>query len=168
MRIQRVSLLGILTALALCLVLSVPAFAANNAGQTHIGRPIHIAAGEQTGDVTCIACSIYIRGQVTGDATAVGGSILIEDQGGVDGDATTVGGSLRVGDGVKVGGDATVVGGDLRRGQGSQIGGDVTNVGGSAWVPVVLLIPFLFLGLLIALVVWLVHRARRPSLPAAA
>ena len=31
---------------------------------------IHVGAGEKIGDATCVNCSVYIRGQLAGDATA--------------------------------------------------------------------------------------------------
>jgi len=135
---------------------------------TQIGHSIEVGPGQQAGDVTCVGCSIHIRGQVSGDATTVGGSIFVEDQGQVAGDVTSVAGNVRLGKEVKVGGDTTVVGGEIRRTSGAQVGGDVTSVGGAAWVPLILLAPFLFLGLLVAFVVWLVQRSRRPVAPAAA
>jgi hypothetical protein len=152
----------------LCLAIALPALAANNADQTHIGHTMRVGPNDHLGEVTCIGCSIYIRGQVNGDATAVGGSIYLEDQGQVAGDVTTVAGNLRLDSSTKVGGDATVVAGELRRANGAQIGGDVTSVGGIVWVPIILLSPFVFLGLLVWLIVYLVQRGRKPALPAAA
>jgi hypothetical protein len=150
------------------MTLALPALAANNADQTQIGHTLRVGPNDHLGEVTCIGCSIYIRGQVSGDATTVGGSIYLEDQGQVAGDVTTVAGNIRLDSGVKVGGDATVVGGEIRRANGAQIGGDVTSIGGMAWVPIILLLPLAFLGLLVWLVVYLVQRGRKPALPAAA
>jgi hypothetical protein len=135
---------------------------------TQIGRNLSIGPGEQAGDVTCVACSIHIRGQVAGDATAVGGSIYLEDQAQVAGDVTAVAGSIRLESEVKVGGDATVVGGTMHRTPGAQVSGDVTSVGGTALAVLILISPFLFLGLIAALVIWLVQRNRRDAVPAAA
>lgn len=157
-----------LLAVTVCwLFLSASAFAANR-DYTRIGSDINIQENEQAGDVTCVACSIRVRGQVAGDVTAVGGSIVIESPAQVAGDVTAVAGNVRLGQNVKVAGDATVVGGDLRRDSQALVSGDVTTMGGRGWVVPVLLAPFIVLGLLVALVVWLVQRARRPSLPAAA
>jgi len=150
-----------------CLVLASHAFAKENPSYTQIGRNINIGPDEQVSEVTCIGCSIYIRGQVSGDATAVAGSIFIEDQGQVAGEVTTVAGNIRLDKDVKIAGDTTVVGGELRRAAGAQIAGDVTSVGGAAWVPFLLISPFLFLGLLLALLLWVVHRIRRPVVPVA-
>jgi hypothetical protein len=129
-----------------CLILSTAAFATSNPDRMSWGHNLSIGSNEEVSDVTCIACSIYIRGQVSGDATTVGGSIRIEDQG-------------------QVAGDVTVVGGALQRDSETSISGDVTSVGGRGWVIPILLAPFVILGLLIALVVWLVQRIRRPSIP---
>jgi hypothetical protein len=152
----------------LWLALSGAAFAKANPDYTQIGRDITIAPSQEVGDVTCIGCSIHVHGQVSGEATTVGGSIYIEDQGQVAGDVTAVAGSVRLEKEGKVAGDMTVVGGAVRRVPGSEVGGDVTSVGGAFWAPLILLAPFLFLALLVALVVWLVQRVGKPHVPAAA
>ncbi len=141
---------------------------ASKSDQTHIGRTIRVAENEQVGEVTCIACSIYVRGQVAGDVTTVGGSIFIEGQGQIAGDVTTVGGNIRLDSTSKIAGDVTAVGGEIRRAPGAQISGDITSIGGGVWLPLVLLAPFVFLGLLVWLIVWLIQRARRPAVPASA
>lgn len=154
---------------ALCwFLLSGIGFGVNNRSYTKIGQDISVGPTEQVADLTCVACSIRVRGQVAGDVTAVGGSVVIEDPAQVAGDITAVGGDVRLNQGVKVAGDATVVGGDLHRDPQATVAGDVTTMGGRGWVLPVLLAPFILLGLLVALVLWLVQRARRPSLPAAA
>jgi hypothetical protein len=154
---------------ALCwLLLSGLAFGATDRSYTKIGQNITVGPNEQVADLTCVACSIRVRGQVAGDVTAVGGSIVIESPAQVAGDITAVAGDVRLEQGVKIAGNATVVGGDLHRDPQATVAGDVTTMGGRGWVLPVLLAPFIVLGLLIALVVWLVQRARRPSLPAAA
>ena len=145
--------------------LPTAAFAASNPDRTSWGHTLSIGPNEEAGDMTCLGCSIYIRGQVSGDATTVGGSIFIEDQGQVAGDVTAVAGDVRLDKEVKVAGDVTVVGGGLRRDPQAERLGDVTSVGGRGWVIPILLAPFVFLGLLIAFVVWLIQRSRRPSIP---
>ncbi len=151
-----------------CFALSGAAFAKDSPDYTHIGRDINIASGQAVGDVTCIGCSVHIRGQVSGEVTAVGGSISIEDQGQVGGDVTAVAGGVRLEQEAKVMGDTTVVGGELRRAAGAKVGGDVTSVGGPFWAPLILLAPLLIVGLLVALVIWIVQRMRRPAIPATA
>jgi len=153
------------TCVLVCLTLSTAAFAASSPDRTSWGHNLSIGPNEEVSDVTCIGCSIYIRGQVSGDATAVGGSIRIEDQGQVAGDVTAVAGDVRLDKEVTVAGDVTVVGGALQRDPETSISGEVTSVGGRGWVIPILLAPFVFLGLLIALVVWVIQRSRRPSIP---
>jgi hypothetical protein len=162
-RIFRNRLLGAAT--ACFLTLSTVAFATAKADRTQFGHDISVGPSEQVSDVTCIGCSIRIRGQVSGDATTLGGSIFIEDQGQVTGDVTAVAGDARLGKEVQVVGDVTVVGGGLRYDPHASISGDITNVGGRGWIIPILLLPFVIVGLLIALVIWLIQRSRRPLIP---
>jgi hypothetical protein len=154
--------------LLLCLALSTFALAKDNPTYTQWGHDITVGPDDGTGELTCIACTIRIRGQVAGDVTTVGGSIVIEDRGQVAGDVTSVGGNVRLDSEAKVSGDVTVVGGTLHRGPEARIGGEVTNVGGQGWMIPILLFPFLLIGALVAFVVWLVQRLRRPRASAPA
>src|SRR2546425_1088000 len=144
----------------------VAAFAKDNPSYTQVGHNISVGPNDKSGDVTCFGCSIRVRGEVAGDATAFGGSILIEDQGQVAGDVTGFGGDVRLDKGVKVSGDVTVFGGKIHRDPQASIAGDVTSMGGRGWLVVIFLTPIVVLGLLVALVVWLIQRLRRPSMPA--
>jgi hypothetical protein len=148
------------------LAVSTAAFAADNPERTQIGHTINVGPNEEVGEVTCVGCSIYIRGQVAGDATAVGGNIYLEDHAQVAGDVTVVAGDVRLDKDVKVAGEVTLVGGEFRRDPQANISGDVTTVGGRGWIIPILLAPFAILGLIIAFVVWLVQRIRKPALPA--
>jgi hypothetical protein len=152
------------------LILAVAANAKENPEYTHIGHNITIDADQQAGDVTCLGCNIYIRGQVSGDATTLGGSIFIEDHGQVSGDVTTVAGGLRLDPGVEIGGDATVVGGEMRRVAGAEVGGDVTHVGGFSglWLLLIFALPLAILGGIIALLIWIVRRLTVPRATATA
>lgn len=159
---------ALVIASSLILVFATAAPAKDNPEYTQIGHDIIVGANQEVGEVTCIACSIRIRGKVAGEVTTVGGSILMEDQAEVSGEVTAVAGNIRLERDTKVAGGVTVVGGEIRRAPEAQIGGDVTSVGGRAWIPLILVAPFVFLGLLVALVVWLVHHFRRPATPVAA
>lgn len=130
-------------------------------------RDIRVEAGEQTGDVTCINCSIYVRGKVDGDATAIHGSILVEPGASVTGDTTTILGDVRAENGSSLAGDVTSVGGHVRRQAQATVGGDVTSMGGLGWTLLLLLPPLVILGLIVALILWLVQRSQRQA-PAAA
>ena len=151
-----------------CLALPGCAFAKANPDYTQVGHNINIGPNEEVGDLTCFGCSIRVRGQVAGDVTAFAGSIVIEDNAQVAGDVTAFGGDIRLDQAVKVAGSATVFGGQIRRDPKATISGDVTAMGGRVWLVPILLSPLLVLGLLIAFVIWLVQRMRRPSIPAAA
>jgi hypothetical protein len=155
-------------ALVCLLALSSVAFAKDNPSYTQFGHNINIGPNDQVRDLTCFACSIRVRGQVAGDVTSFGGSIVIEDHAQVAGDITTFGGNIRLDQGAKVAGDATVFGGQIRRDPAATISGDVTSMGGHGWLVPILLAPFLALGLLVAFVIWLVQRRRGPSSPAIA
>jgi hypothetical protein len=141
------------------------AFAKNPSDRTSWGNNITVGPNDQASDVTCIGCTIRIRGHVAGDATTVGGSIVIEDRGQVTGDVTAVAGNVRIDKEVKVSGDVTVVAGELRRDPEASVSGDVTALGGRGWIVPIILAPFVILGLLVAFVIWLVKRLSRPALP---
>jgi predicted acyltransferase (DUF342 family) len=166
---RRGSCSRLLAAVALlCLALSSSAFAKDNPEYTQFGHNISIGPNEKVSELTCFGCSIHVRGQVTGDVTAFLGSIVIDDKAQVAGDVTAFGGNVRLGQGVQVAGDATVFGGEIRRDPQATISGDVTAMGGRGWLVPILLAPFVILGLMIAFVIWLVRRRRRPYAPAAA
>ena len=153
---------------AFCLGIAAPALAKDKSSYTQVGHNINIGPNEQVRDVTCFACSIRVRGQVAGDVTAFGGSIVIEDHAQVTGDLTTFAGDIRLDQGAKVTGDATVFGGQIRRDPAASISGDVTSMGGHGWLVPIVLAPFLAVGLLIAFVIWLVQRKRGPAAAVAA
>ena len=168
-RDRRYQLLGLLLLFLFCSVLSGTAFANENPSYTQFGHNINIGPNDKVGDLTCFGCSIHVRdgGEVASDITTFGGSITIEDQAQVAGDVTAFGGDIRLAK-VRVAGDVTVFGGQIRRDPGASISGDLTSMGGRGWIVLIFLTPLIVLGLFIALVVWLVQRARRPSVPAAA
>ena len=147
---------------------STAAFAKDNPSYTQVGHNINVGSNDKVGDLTCFGCSIHVRGEVAGDVTAFGGSITLEDEAQVAGDVTVFGGDVRLDRGVKVAGDASVFGGQIHRDPQAAVGGDVTTFGGHGWLLPILLTPIVLLGLLAALIIWIIQRARRPSVPAAA
>lgn len=157
-----------LPCLILALSLSGTAFAKDNSSYTEFGHDISIGPNQHVGDVTCLGCSIHVHGQVTGDVTTIAGNIILEDQAKVSGDVTAIAGDARLAQGVQVAGDATVIGGELRRDPQATVAGDVTSMFGRGWFALIVLIPFMILGLLVAFVIWLIQRLRSPSVPAAA
>jgi hypothetical protein len=156
------------TCLLFFVALSTAAFADKDHERTQLGHNITIAPCEEVSEATCFGCSIRVRGHVFGDVTAFGGSISVEDQGQIGGDTTTFGGSVRLEKDVKVSGDLTVFGGRIHRDPAATVGGDVTNFGGPGWIVLILGAPLLLVGVIIALIVWLVRRLLRPSVPATA
>jgi hypothetical protein len=148
--------------------LSSTAFADGPRDRTQVGSNITIRPGEEVGNVTCFGCSIRVRGHVSSDATAFGGSVILEDGGEVGGDITTFGGSIRLGKEAKVRGDVTVFGGRIQRDPAATVGGDVTTMGGPGWMVLIFLTPLIFLGLFVALIVWVIRRLLRPAVPVAA
>jgi len=160
-----------LLCLPLCLMAcSLVASAATAAhDRTQFGREITVNAGEQVSEVTCFGCSVHIRGRVSGDVTTFGGSVVVEGDGEIGGDTTIFAGDLRLDAGSKVK-DLTLFGGRLRRDPSATVGGDVTTFAGGAalWLFIMFGLPLLMLAALIALIVWLVRRFRRPAVPMAA
>lgn len=135
--------------------------------RTQFGRDISVLPGEEVGDVTCFACNVRIQGKVNSDVTTFGGNIVIEDQGEVGGDTTAFGGGVRLDRGAKAG-EVTVFGGRLSRDPAATVDGDVTTFTGSVWLLLIFGLPFIMLGALIALIVWIVRRLTHPSIPVAA
>jgi hypothetical protein len=147
----------------LFLLITAPlAFGKNNPEYTQFGHDIVVGPGQKTGDLTCFACSIHIRGDVAGDVTAFLGNIVIEDGASVAGDVTTFGGVSRVAPGTKIAGDLTALGGKIVRDPSAQVGGDVTALVGPIWLVLIFGLPLFLLAGLVALVVWLVQK-RRPA-----
>ena len=146
--------------MAVLLCFCTVAVAKGNPERTQFGRDIYVQANETVGESTCFGCSIHIRGQVNGDVTTFGGSIVVEDGASITGDATSFGGGIRLQGVAAVSGDAATFGGYLRRDPQSRVGGDVTSFSGFGWLIGMVAIPLLFVAGFIALVVWLVRRNR--------
>jgi hypothetical protein len=166
------SLFRCLRPLTVSLLLSVAfsgaVFGAASRDRTQVGRNINIGPGEEVGDTTCFGCSIRVRGHVSSDVTVFGGSVVVEDEGQIDGDVTTFGGGVRLGKEANIGGDVTVFGGRIQRDPAATVGGDVTNMGGPGWMVLIFLTPFVFLGLFVTLIVWIVRRLLRSAAAVAA
>ncbi|HMJ21113.1 MAG TPA: polymer-forming cytoskeletal protein [Terriglobales bacterium] len=137
--------------------------AESNADRFQINNDIHIQPEDQVGDVTCINCSVYVRGRVSGDVTTVNGNILAEQGATVSGDVTAVRGTARIENGTQVAGDLTAIAGTVRRDPRATVGGDVTSMAGGGWVFLIFLLPFVILGGMVALIIWLVQRSRQPA-----
>jgi cytoskeletal protein CcmA (bactofilin family) len=124
---------------------------------------IFVDPGQDSGDLTCVNCSVFVRGQVAGDVTAIHGNVVVEQGSQVAGDVTVVLGDLRLQSAAQVAGDVTTVGGTVRREPQATIAGDVTSLAGVGWVILVFLLPLAFVGGMIALIVWLIARIPKPT-----
>jgi len=153
----------LLRVLAVSALLAAPAFARPSSDRTQINHDIFVEPGQKSGDLVCINCSIFVRGEVAGDVVAVHGNVVVEQGAQVVGDATTVLGDLRVQSAAQVRGDAVAVGGMVRSQPQASIGGEVTSLGGTGWALLIILLPLVFLGGVVALFAWLITRLRRPS-----
>jgi hypothetical protein len=162
--VRRVPLLYVVFIVAF----SSAAFADSPRDRTQVGSNISVGPEEEVSEATCFGCSIRVRGHVSGDVTVFGGTLVVEEQGQIGGDATVFGGNVRIEKEVKIHGDVTVFGGRILRDPGAIVGGDVTTMGGPGWVFLIFLLPLIFFGVFVALIVWLIRRLLRPSLPVAA
>ena len=153
---------------ALCLVAifllpSTKLAAESDPDRVQFKHDIRIGPNDKVGDVTCIGCSVHVRGQVSGDVTSIAGSVFLEQGASIAGDVTVVGGNARAENGTQVAGDLTAIGGNLVRAPQAAVAGDVTTLGGGGWVFTIFLLPFVFLGGIFALIIWLVQRSRHPA-----
>jgi len=149
--------------LSLLALAVTPALAASSPEQFRFGHDIHVAAGETFGDVTCLNCSIYIRGTVTGDVFALNGEVVVETGAQLKGDIATLRGDVRLADQASVGGDVAAIAGTVRKQESATVGGDIASLGGPGWTFLVFVVPLAFLGALLAFIVWIISRLATPN-----
>jgi hypothetical protein len=159
----RFSLLRAFCTLAIFLTPSTLLAAQANPDRFQINHDIRIKPDDKVGDVTCLNCSIYVRGQVSGDVTTINGNVVAEQGAAIGGDVTAVSGSVRLENGTQVGGDLVAIGGTVHRDRQATVAGGVTSMGGGGWIFVIFLLPFAFLGGIVALIIWLIRRSREPA-----
>jgi cytoskeletal protein CcmA (bactofilin family) len=164
---RQMAIRTILHLLAVAALLSIPALAEQNSDRFQISHNISVDPGQKSGDLVCVSCSIFIRGEVAGDVVAVHGNVVIEAGGQVAGSVTTVLGDVRIQGSTQVAGDIAVVGGALRRDPQATVAGSITDLEGTGWALLAVFLPLAVLGGFIALIVWLVSRTRRPAAVAA-
>jgi hypothetical protein len=158
---KKTLLFGLL--LVLVLTVAAPCFGRGGSDYTQFGHDIRIGPEQNVGELTCFNCSVYVRGNVGGDITTFHGSVVLEDNAAVGGEVTAFLGDVRADSGTKIGGDVTVFSGTVHRQQGAEIGGEVTTMDGTFWFFLIFIVPILFLIGIVALIVWLVQRNRRPA-----
>jgi hypothetical protein len=152
------------------LLVSGYTFAANP-DRFQTNRDIHVDASDKPTDVTCFHCSIFVRGEVNGDLTAIGGNITLEDGAQVHGDITAVVGDIRLEANTMTERDVTAVVGTVRRDPQAAVKGDVTAIEGRGWLILVVVLPLALVGGLLALLGWIVFwliRRNHPGVPVAA
>ncbi|AUV81583.1 hypothetical protein C2R22_07880 [Salinigranum rubrum] len=118
--------------LALIVVVGVvPGVAAAQAsGIERVGGLVEVADGETvTGDLSAVGGTIVVAGTVTGDVEATGGSVVVAPTGVVEGNLAAIGGSVLV-EGT-VGGDAEAFGGSVYVRDGARVGGTLEAAAGS-------------------------------------
>ena len=152
--------------LAISIVLAAPALA-QPSSRFQLNHDIIIEPGQTSGDLECVNCSIFVRGEVAGDVSVIHGDLVIENGAKVTGDVAAVIGDVRLQSGSQIRGDAAAVGGTVRKAPDATIGGDVASLGGSGWTILIVFLPLAFVGGFVALIVWLVGRVRRSTLIAA-
>ncbi len=75
-----------------------------------MGQDVEVGEGEVAREVVVMGGNLVVRGEVEGNAVAIGGDLTVEDGGRVAGDVVTVGGKLNIHDGAIVEGDQVEVG----------------------------------------------------------
>ncbi len=127
--------------------------------QVHFGHSITVDEDENAGSLVCMGCSIRVEG-TSEDVVAIGGSIMVD--GTVKGSVVAIGGGVLLGDNASVSEDVVTLGGHVSRHPNAVVRGDVSERSGALLLLGVFLVPLLPLILIIALIVWLVSRNRRP------
>jgi predicted acyltransferase (DUF342 family) len=149
----------------LFLALAPALYAQKRADITQFGHDIRVQPNQQTSDLVCMGCSIYVRGQVAGDVVAILGRVVIDDNAEVSGDVVSLVGNVRVNSGAKIAGDLTALAGSVDRNPTAMIAGDVTSMSGTGWIFLILGVPLFFLAAIIAFIIWLVQRSRPSAAP---
>ncbi len=99
-------------------------------GDVNIGGDIVVEEGRTADNAISFGGAITIRGTVSGDAVAIGGSVVVESGGRALGDAVAFGGDVIVRDNASVGGDAVTIGGMLQIAPGGTVGGEHVRISG--------------------------------------
>jgi hypothetical protein len=156
-------MLRLFALLSICTLLPSAMATTTTADRFQFNHDIRISPGDKAADVTCINCSVYVRGHVSGDVVAIHGNVVAEPGASIAGDLTAIGGDARLENASQVAGDLVAVGGTVHRDPQATVGGDVTSLGGGGWVLLVFLLPLVVLGGMIALILWLIQHSRRPA-----
>jgi hypothetical protein len=153
----------ILRLLSVIALLAAPALGQKGSDRLQFNHDIFVEPGQKSADLTCINCSVFVRGDVAGDVTAIHGNVVVEQGARVAGDVAVILGDLRVQSTAQVAGDVVTIGGTVRREPQASVAGDVTSLEGVGWAILIFLLPLALVGGTIALIVWLIARTRKPA-----
>lgn len=96
------------------------------------------------GDVQAYGHDIIVEGRVTGNATALGGDIFVEDGGVIEGDATSIGGNVEIDD------EGVVLGSRVELGSSDEdVGWSLVDALSSLWHRAVFMLSFAGAGVLV-------------------
>src|SRR5256885_2749371 len=156
--------LSCLVILLMISAIALPAlgFAEHSRERFQMNRDIRVEQNDKTGDLTCLNCSVYIRGEVAGDIFTLNGRVVLEQGAQVSGDVATLIGDVRLDDGAKIAGDVAAIGGKVRRRPPATNAGGGRSLGGAGWGVLAFAVPFLVGGGLLAPAGWVICRAPRP------
>ncbi len=90
-------------------------------------RSIVVEPGQNVADAVCYFCNVIVRGQLSGDAVALWGSITVAQNATVEGDAVAIGGGAALGAESKVGGDVVALGGSVEKASSATVAEDVES-----------------------------------------
>ena len=145
-----------LTVLTAALIVTSTVAFAENRDVFRSNHDIYVEPNESPRDVTCLRCTIYVRGEVNGDVTAIDGNVVLENAAQVHGDTTSIFGDVRLAAETTASRDVTAVAGTVHRDPRAVVNGDVTSLEGGAWTLLIVVVPLAILGGFIALIAWII------------
>jgi len=117
-------------ALALVLVVSLPALSGVAAAEERTSATVVVAEGETVSeDLQAVGGTVVVRGTVEGDLRAFAGTVVLEESGTVTGDVQGAAGSVTIAG--EVGDDLEIAAGSLDVTDTATVGGDVETGAGS-------------------------------------
>src|SRR5437660_11653214 len=95
-----------LVILLMASTIALPAlgFAEHTRERFQMNRDIRVEQNDKTGDLTCLNCSVYIRGEVAGDIFTLNGRAVLAQGGQVSGEVATLSGDFPLAGGAKIAG----------------------------------------------------------------
>src|SRR5436305_15093778 len=111
---QETHMLRSLSRLGILLIVStfaLPAlgFAAHSHERFQMNRDIRAEQNDKTGDLTCLNCSVYLRGEVAGDIFTLNARVVPQQGAQRSGDAATLIGDVRLDEGATTAGDVAAI-----------------------------------------------------------